>query len=219
MISLVILKHQYRDHGESTSRNKAFAPYSARWLSEQRFRSGLRWYSLTLNRVSSQATQCQQPIHLPTRAADPYQFPLTPRTVSLLLGWHAVFSDPSEFVSRQLPATLNAAPIPASAALVSISYGNVFLLLAGMAVLCTVVTRDANITKWYLIIVACGDIGHIYANYAVMGPQVFWDFSQYNEIMWGNVAVTLFLHVNRLATLLGLFGRIRSSGAAWLCIC
>jgi hypothetical protein len=84
----------------------------------------------------------------------------------------------------------------------------VFLLLAGMAVLCTVITRDTNVTKWYLIMVACGDIGHMYANYAVMGSQVFWDFGQYNEIMWGNVAVTLFLHVNRLATLAGLFGKL-----------
>jgi hypothetical protein len=77
-----------------------------------------------------------------------------------------------------------------------------------MAVLCTIITRDAKVTRWYLAMVAFGDLGHLYASYSVMGTQVFWDFGRYNEVMWGNVGITLFLHINRLATLLGLFGRV-----------
>jgi hypothetical protein len=90
----------------------------------------------------------------------------------------------------------------------SYSLGNVFLLLAGLALLCTVLTRDARVTRWYLLMVACGDLGHIYASYKVMGSSVFWDFSNYNDMMVGNVVVSAFLHMNRLATLLGVFGRV-----------
>lgn len=63
-------------------------------------------------------------------------------------------------------------------------------------------------TKWYLFMVACGDIGHIYGCYKVMGPEVFWDFGGYNDMMWGNVGLTVFLNINRLATLAGVFGKI-----------
>ena len=83
-----------------------------------------------------------------------------------------------------------------------------YVLLAGLAVLCTVITREARVTKWYLAMVALGDLGHIYASYRVMGPEIFWDFNLYNNMMWGNIGVSAFLHVHRVATLLGLFGRV-----------
>lgn len=41
-----------------------------------------------------------------------------------------------------------------------------------------------------------------------MGPKVFWNFNEYNDMMWGNIGVSAFLHVNRLATVLGVFGRV-----------
>lgn len=130
--------------------------------------------------------------------------------VALLLGVHAVCSDPSTFVSEQLPSTLaNAAtPIPSSALILSYTLGNIFLLLAGFAVLCTVWTRDAGVTKGYLFIVACADLGHIYSSYQVMGPKVFWDFQNYNSMMWGNIGFSAFLHVNRGLTLIGAFGKV-----------
>jgi hypothetical protein len=135
---------------------------------------------------------------------------LTDAVVSLILGWNAAFNDASNFMSRQLPDTATTAitPMPPSAIIMSYSVANVFLLLGGLAILCTVITRDANVTKWYLGMVACGDLGHIYASYKVMGPQVFWDFAQYNDVMWGNIGFSAVLHVNRVATLLGLFGRM-----------
>ena len=49
----------------------------------------------------------------------------------------------------------------------------------------------------------------MYANYAGMGPDVFWDFGAYNEVMVGNVWITVFLWVNRVGTLMGVFGRLR----------
>tara|TARA_R110002003_G_scaffold113_3_gene9839 strand:+ start:37729 stop:38076 length:348 start_codon:yes stop_codon:yes gene_type:complete len=113
-------------------------------------------------------------------------------------------------VTRQLPTSnvLASATVPSAALILSYSIGNVFLLLAGLAVLCTAITREARVTKWYLFMVACGDLGHIYASYKVMGSEIFWNFSEYNDMMVGNVVVSAFLHVNRGLTLIGAFGRI-----------
>lgn len=99
-------------------------------------------------------------------------------------------------------------PIPAGALILSHTIGNVFVLLAGLAVLCTAITREARVAKCYLVMVACGDLGHIYSSYVVMGPSVFWNFASYNDMMIGNVAVSAFLHINRLATVLGVFGKV-----------
>lgn len=53
----------------------------------------------------------------------------------------------------------------------------------------------------------CGDVGHLVANYKGMGRDVFWAYMEWNEVMWGNIAVTVFLFLNRLFTLSGGFGR------------
>jgi hypothetical protein len=63
------------------------------------------------------------------------------------------------------------------------------------------------VTKYYLLFAVCGDVGHLVANYVGMGSAVFWAYREWNEVMWGNIAVTVFLLLNRLATLLGLFGQ------------
>ena len=123
-----------------------------------------------------------------------------------IVGLHATFSDPKEFIARQLPsATL---VVPDSALVLSYTLGNVFLVLAFLAILCTAITRDARVTWYYLFFIAFGDLGHIFASYKVMGPDVFLNFSQYNSMMWGNVGMSAFLHINRAATILGLFGKI-----------
>lgn len=57
--------------------------------------------------------------------------------------------------------------------------------------------------------IALGDLGHIYSSYKVMGPEIFWNFNEYNDMMWGNIGVSAFLHVNRLATVFGVFGRVK----------
>ena len=108
--------------------------------------------------------------------------------------------------------TTHLAPISASTHILAYSLGSIFFLFAQINILCTVITRDVRVTKYYLAILACGDIGHLYANYKGMGPNVFWNFGDYNEVMFGNVAITVFLWVNRIATLAGVFGRVGRRG-------
>ncbi|KAJ4349787.1 uncharacterized protein N0V89_008405 [Didymosphaeria variabile] len=128
--------------------------------------------------------------------------------ISLILGWNAAWNSPSDFITKQLP-TPTLVPVPDAALVLSYTTGNIFILLALLAVLCTAITRDARVAKYYLLFVAAGDLGHIFSSYKVMGPEVFWNFNQYNDMMWGNIGASAFLHVNRLATVLGVFGRIR----------
>lgn len=72
--------------------------------------------------------------------------------------------------------------------------------------ICTVLTNDAKVTKYYLLFAACGDIGHLAANYAGLESRAFWAWREWNGVMWANIAVTAFLFVNRLATLGGIYG-------------
>ena len=92
------------------------------------------------------------------------------------------------------------------------------LLFALFSLLCTVITTDMRVTKYYLAILACGDMGHLYANYKGMGDAVFWDFGRYNEVMWGNVGITVFLWCFRILTLAGVFGGRRKAEARALAI-
>lgn len=146
------------------------------------------------------------PLHLPRAAYAPLSLnppPLTP-PVTLLLGSHAALTSPTTFISTQLP---HPTPVSPSAILLSYTLGSLFLLLFGFAVVCTVLTRDARVTKYYLLMLMCGDLGHLAANYAGMGGAVFWGVGGWNQMMWGNIAVTAFLFVNRGCTVAGVFGR------------
>jgi hypothetical protein len=107
---------------------------------------------------------------------------LIPRRI---LGWHSAYFTPSDFVSRQLPTTTTTAltPVPKTAEILALSLANVYLLLGGIAILCTAITREARVVKGYLFIIALGDLGHIYASYQVMGPSMFWDFANYNDLV------------------------------------
>lgn len=106
----------------------------------------------------------------------------------------------------QLPTHASADPISPAVEILAYTLGSLFLVLAGYALTCTVLTRDPNVTKYYLMFAACGDVGHLAANYIGMGDSVFWRYTEWNEVMWGNIAVTIFLFLNRMATVNGVFG-------------
>lgn len=126
--------------------------------------------------------------------------------MSLIIGAQAAIATPSTFVTSQLPSYNPTDPVSPAVVIVAYTLGSLFFLLAGYALTCTVLTRDPNVTKYYLIFAACGDLGHLAANYAGMGSAVFWAYREWNEVMWGNIAVTIFLFLNRVATVSGLFG-------------
>lgn len=90
--------------------------------------------------------------------------------------------------------------------------GNVYLLLAAIAIICCFST-SVTTAKWYLIAVAFADYGHIYASYRGLPAHVFWDVGQWNDVIWGNVGASIVLNVVRWLTVLGAFGRLGGEGA------
>jgi hypothetical protein len=127
-------------------------------------------------------------------------------TVTILIGFYTATSDPASFISRQLSTP--PASIPPHALIISASLGNMFLVQCFVSLLFTVVTREARLTKYYLVAAAIGDLGHVYANYKFMGNDVFWDFGGYNDMMAGNVLFSVFLWCMRMGTLAGVFGAV-----------
>lgn len=82
------------------------------------------------------------------------------------------------------------------------------LIIAFMALLCCWHTSNPTVPKGYLLAVALGDWGHVYAVYRGVGAQAFWDLGAWNAMMWLNVGVSAFLNVGRWMALGGVFGKI-----------
>jgi len=129
--------------------------------------------------------------------------------IALVMGFYTVFSSPQEFHNRQVPSNVPNLNITPGTTIITLQLGNVFLLLAGLAILCCF-TSHPEIARYYLIIVAFADLGHIYSSYVGMGSTYFWDVGSWNDMAWGNVGTSVFLCINRIATVLGVFGRIRN---------
>lgn len=118
-----------------------------------------------------------------------------------------VFKDPQDYTYQQYPSALPQS-LSFGSLIITYQLGNVFGLLAGLAVVCCFL-GDAAVVRGYLIVVAIADVGHIYSSYLGMGEKYFFDLNLWNQMAFANIGVSAFLCLNRLATVLGLFGRIR----------
>ncbi|KAI1457243.1 hypothetical protein F4805DRAFT_429407 [Annulohypoxylon moriforme] len=116
-------------------------------------------------------------------------------------------TNPTAFFAAQAPP-FTADSIPPQALVLLLQLVNVYLLLAALAVLCSW-TSHKSVAKWYLLVVAFADYGHIWACYRGVGEEVFWDTGRWNEMLWGGVGVSVLLNLARWGTLLGGFGRLR----------
>lgn len=123
-------------------------------------------------------------------------------------------NDPTDYYVRQhYDVSLQRIPLTPQALLLVLQTGNIFLLLAGLAIVCCW-TAHADIAKKYLFVVAVADLGHIWSTHRSLGDGYFWDFAQWNDLVWGSVGVSAFLNINRWATLLGIFGRVGASASS-----
>jgi hypothetical protein len=127
------------------------------------------------------------------------------------MGTRLALLDPADFFARQIPNGKD--PLSTSAEIIVLQVGNMYWLLAALAVLiCFFSTPKA--ARGYLLIVAVADLGHIWAVYQGMsrgsaGAAQFWDWRGWNDMVAGNVGVSLFLCFNRVTTVLGLWGSFK----------
>ncbi|KAL1837581.1 hypothetical protein VTK73DRAFT_4646 [Phialemonium thermophilum] len=128
-----------------------------------------------------------------------------------LLVWAFVVcvTDPFRYYAGGVPTVpLRESDFQPQARAMTFQTGNILLLLAALAVVCCWTPRAAT-KRWYLVAVALADYGHIYGTYLGLGPEAFWDVSQWNDAVWGAVGVSGFLNVFRWLTVLGVFGGLR----------
>lgn len=104
-------------------------------------------------------------------------------------GWAGATFTPDWFVESQL----DSGPVVASdnSRLVALQLGNAYglLFLAAIAVLYT--TTEPKVVRNYLVALLIADIGHVYVCFHVLGPDRFFEISQWNAVTWGNVGATV----------------------------
>ncbi|KAK0726513.1 hypothetical protein B0T21DRAFT_293240, partial [Apiosordaria backusii] len=122
---------------------------------------------------------------------------------------------PYSFFATQLPpdllyTTKSTQPpeFPPQAEVVTLQLVNVLLLLAGMAVVCCF-SRDRRTVRGYCIAVAFADYGHIWSIYKALGPEAFWEFGKWNDMVWGGVGVSVVLNLVRWGVVFDVFGRLK----------
>lgn len=120
---------------------------------------------------------------------------------------YGAITNPQSFADAQVPGTTEIFPISNSATITILQTGNIYLLLAALAVLCCLFSTP-RAARNYLLILACADLGHMYSVYSGLGEEAFFDVRKWNDMVWGHVGVSSFLFVNRLATAAGVFGTI-----------
>ncbi|KAK1749662.1 hypothetical protein QBC47DRAFT_395449 [Echria macrotheca] len=130
----------------------------------------------------------------------------------LVWGYISGTRDPFTFFADQAPNhSVTASAFTPQSEILTLQIINIYaLVLAPAAVACSF-TRDAFTAKVYLFFVALADWGHMYAVYKGVGPEYFWNVQGWNNMVAGGVGVSAALNVFRWATLLGLFGSVKST--------
>ncbi|WEW57490.1 hypothetical protein PRK78_002957 [Emydomyces testavorans] len=123
-----------------------------------------------------------------------------------LAGWGIAFYDTQKFVVGQAPNAKEALIPHPSVKILAYQLGNLYLLLLFVGVGVLYFTSEAKVIRNYLIALAIADVGHIYSTYLGIGWKALIEVNKWNDLMWGNVGISTFLFVNRVAYLLGMFG-------------
>ncbi|CAP61242.1 uncharacterized protein PODANS_3_11575 [Podospora anserina S mat+] len=119
------------------------------------------------------------------------------------------------YFNRQLPPdllytskTTQPPDFSPQAEIVTLQLINVFLLLAGLAVVCCF-SKDRFVVKGYCTVVALADYGHIWSVYKGLGPEAFWEFGKWNDLVWGGVLASALLNLVRWGVVFDVFGRLK----------
>jgi hypothetical protein len=89
--------------------------------------------------------------------------------------------------------------------MISLQLGNFYPLFAAVFVLLCFFSTP-GVTNAFLCLGAIADLGHIYGSYVGMGSDLFWDVGRWNVMARGNFGASASLCLNRIATVMGVFG-------------
>ncbi|KAH8171849.1 DNA-binding domain-containing protein [Sarocladium implicatum] len=140
------------------------------------------------------------------------QLPAFPRVlftilepISFVAGFAGAVADTSWFVQQQVPQKVPV-PVTENSIVLAWQLGNIYLLLAFVAVALFTSTSEIKVIRRYLVALALGDVGHIGWTAYGLGMERMSKIGEINLMTWANIAPTIFLLVVRLAYLGGFFG-------------
>ncbi|RWA14521.1 hypothetical protein EKO27_g621 [Xylaria grammica] len=93
--------------------------------------------------------------------------------------------------------------IPPGTSIVLSQLANLYLLFALNEALVLRCTGDIAVWKAVLLVMLVADLGHLFS-VSVHGPWVYWDFTRWNAIDWGNVPFVYLGASMRIAFLSGI---------------
>jgi hypothetical protein len=121
---------------------------------------------------------------------------------SILLGAGAAFFFPAYYLSLTHAASAPSV-LPTSTAIVMTQLSNLYLGLALLEATVLRITSDIKVWSVFLFALLVADLGHLYS-VAPAGPSMYWAYSSWNAIDWGNVPFVYFLAIVRICLLMRL---------------
>jgi hypothetical protein len=91
--------------------------------------------------------------------------------------------------------------VPVSTSIVMTQLANLYLGLGLLEALVLRATSEVKVWRMFLFVLLVADIGHLYS-VAAVGNWVYWDYTRWNSIDWGNVPFVYFLAITRSCLLL-----------------
>ncbi|EXF79931.1 hypothetical protein CFIO01_05298 [Colletotrichum fioriniae PJ7] len=127
--------------------------------------------------------------------------------ISALVGAYYAHVRPDDYL-QLTHAVSKPEIIPQGTSIVLSQLANLYLLFALNEALVLRATSDLRVWKTVLFVLLVADFGHLYTVRS-LGPEVYYNFTKWNAIDWGNVPFVYFGASMRIAFLagVGLSGR------------
>ncbi|KAF3397164.1 hypothetical protein DPV78_008037 [Talaromyces pinophilus] len=127
--------------------------------------------------------------------------------LSMVAGTLAPIIDTDNFIAGQT-SLAHPPTLPHHPSVLALNYqlANIYGLVGMLAFGVIYGTSEIHVLRNAVVALAIADLGHLYATYVAMGPDLYFDVASWSPVSWGNIGFTAFLFVNRVAYLLGLFG-------------
>ncbi|OKL63560.1 hypothetical protein UA08_01928 [Talaromyces atroroseus] len=127
--------------------------------------------------------------------------------ISMVAGTLAPIIDTNNFIAGQF-SLAHPPALPHHPSVLALNYqlANIYGLVGLLGVGIVYGTSEPHVLRNAVLALAIADLGHLYATYAAMGPELYFDVASWSPVAWGNIGFTAFLFLNRVAYMLGLFG-------------
>ncbi|KAK0390913.1 hypothetical protein NLU13_0416 [Sarocladium strictum] len=140
------------------------------------------------------------------------QMPTVPRIlftiiepISFVSGFIGTVVDTSWFVEQQVPQKVPG-PVTENSIVLAWQLGNMYLVLAFLAIALFTSTSEVKVIRRYLTALALGDVGHTVWSCYALGMERLMRPAELNTMAYANIIMTIFLFSARVAYLSGAFG-------------